>query len=316
MRYKVLFVSSANRIGISPIISNQGNSLVNLGCEVHYFGILGNGFWGYLNNIFKLRRHLRDLSPDVIHAHYSLSAFVASLCFYRKPLVVSLMGSDTKARRFYIRIIRIFNSIFWKTLIVKSAEMKENIGLIEAHIIPNGVETDFFKPMDAIICKKQFSFSEKKCNILFLANPNRSEKNFELAARAIEILQNPSVELKMLYNQKHDDVPGLINAADIILLTSLWEGSPNIVKEAMSCNRSVVSTDVGDVKWLFGNEPGYFITTFEPEDVAAKINQAIEFSRKHRRTNGRSRIFELGLDAGTIAEKLATVYQTILEKYE
>jgi hypothetical protein len=47
-----------------------------------------------------------------------------------------------------------------------------------------------------------------------------------------------------------------------------------------------VATDVGDVRWLFGNEPGYFITSFKPEDVASKIKLALTFSEKYRRTNG------------------------------
>ena len=84
----------------------------------------------------------------------------------------------------------------------------------------------------------------------------------------------------------------------------------------MACNCPVVATEVGDVRWLFGNEPGHYICDFDPQDVSAKIEHALNFVKQNGRTNGRSRIVELGLDATSIAEKLKNIYAEVLEKNE
>jgi glycosyltransferase involved in cell wall biosynthesis len=50
------------------------------------------------------------------------------------------------------------------------------------------------------------------------------------------------------------DMPSLLAAADVLVLTSQWEGMPNIVLEAMAAGRPVVTTDVHGVRELLGDE--------------------------------------------------------------
>ena len=103
-----------------------------------------------------------------------------------------------------------------------------------------------------------------------------------------------------------------MNASDCVLLTSFSEGSPQFIKEAMACNCPIVTTNIGDVNWVLGNTDGCYLTSFKPEDVAEKIILAIEFRETHGHTRGRERIIELGLDSETIAGKIISVYNEVL----
>ena len=150
---------------------------------------------------------------------------------------------------------------------------------------------------------------------MFAASPARTVKNFKLFEKALEHVDPDNrIETHILKNIPHKDIPKYLCASDAVVLTSRWEGSPNIIKEAMACNCPVVATDVGDVAWLFGDEPGHFLTRFEPADVAEKIRESLDFAERHGRTRGRERIRKLGLDSETIALKLMDVYSDVLEK--
>ncbi|MEX2566359.1 MAG: glycosyltransferase, partial [Cyclobacteriaceae bacterium] len=97
---KVLFVSSGNmkKFDIAPFIKIQGDSLASENVNVCYFKIKGKGILGYLKNISELRKFLSKRKFDLIHAHFTLSAWVAVLSFPRLPIVLSIMGTDAFGR--------------------------------------------------------------------------------------------------------------------------------------------------------------------------------------------------------------------------
>ncbi|WP_294142904.1 glycosyltransferase [uncultured Sanguibacteroides sp.] len=310
---RVLFVCSGNtKEGISPIIKNQANSLEKEGCKIEYYTIKGKGLWGYLKNVLPLRRFFKQNDVDIVHAHYSLSAFAASLAG-AKPLIVSLMGSDVQAGYCYKFIIRIFAFLFsWKVIIVKSEDMKEMLGVRRALVIPNGVDLERFKPLDKIECQKRLGWNINKKHLLFAANPGRYEKNYSLVESAIDIINDANIQIHFLKNIPNAETPFWYNAADVVILTSLWEGSPNAIKEAMACCRPIVVTKVGDVEWLLEKENGCFLIDFDISICTRQINEAIAFSQKNGKTNGRRRINMLGLDSKSVAEEIECIYKSML----
>jgi glycosyltransferase involved in cell wall biosynthesis len=312
---KILFVCSGNKSnGPGMVVKNQADSLQQKGVHIEFFTIVGKGFRGYIRNISPLVQRLKKKDVDLVHSHYSLSALVTtiSLIFTSKfPHIVSLMGSDAKMKGLVKLLIRFLSRYIWSFTIVKSSEMFDCLTSKKAEIIPNGVD---LAKIDRI--KEQIQDENDKTespgsenSILFAADPGRRSKNYRLAEQATN---RTGTELKVAFSKSHEDILAELLRARVLLSTSLWEGSPNIIKEAMACNCPIVSTDVGDVAWLLDDLPGHYITEFDPEDVAKKITIAMEFSEVNGRTEGRNRIIDLGLDADTTAEKIIKLYHRIM----
>jgi glycosyltransferase involved in cell wall biosynthesis len=313
---KVLFVCSGNREGSpSPVIANQANSLRAAGCDIEYFLITQPGLRGYFSASKQLRRVLKSKSFHLVHAH-GISSLTATLA-RPKTLVVSLLGSEVLGNSIMRFVYSFLSRFIWSYTIVKSQQLANRIsiwGNKKIYVIPNGVDVSAFSPADKQTSAKQVGFSTVKPTLLFMANPSRQSKNYQLVARSLELIDSSSFELKIEYNVSPQLVPVYLNAASVVLVSSLWEGSPNIVKEAMACCTPIVSTKVGDVEWLIGNCKGCYLTKFNPHDYAKAIEEALTFSHLHRKTNGRERIIELGLNSEKISEKIIDIYRTAIEK--
>lgn len=316
-KMKILFIASGNHGAPSPVVQNQGDALVAEGLTVDYFLIKGKGIKGYLKNVKPLQKYLKEHKYDAIHAHYSLSAFVASLAG-AKPLVVSLMGSDVKAAGWYKFIIRLFAAFGgWKSIIVKSNDMYRSLGIKRAIIIPNGVSMERFLPMSKSDCQKRLGWDASKKHILFPANASRPEKDFALAKEAVALLQSDfrlkiedlrfdGVELHAFENTPNEETPYWYNAADVVLMTSKWEGSPNAIKEAMACSRPIVATNVGDIaERTKGVEGCYVAQSRNPHELASHLEKTLTFTV----TKGRERIIQDQMDRHVINQKLIDVYK-------
>lgn len=318
---KVLFIASGNHGAVSPVVGNQAEALMSEDVEVEWYLLKGKGIKGYLKNVKPLRKYLREHKYDAIHAHYSLSAFVASLAG-AKPLVVSLMGSDVKAAGWYKFIIRLFAAFGgWKSIIVKSYDMYCSLGIKRAIIIPNGVNMERFQPMSKSDCQKRLGWDAAKKHILFPAKASRPEKDYALAEAAIALLNdkmsrdkslneplalNDAVELHAFENTPNEETPYWYNAADVVLMTSKWEGSPNAIKEAMACSRPIVATNVGDIAERMSGAEGCFVAqSREQQELASLIDKTFAYTE----TKGREKIIADQLDSHIINKKLISLYQ-------
>ncbi|MFV0467970.1 MAG: glycosyltransferase family 4 protein [Dysgonomonas sp.] len=302
---KVLVVCSRNSGNIAPFITEQVEALNRNGIQTDYFTIEQKGLVGYLKSRTDLIKKIEAFHPEIIHAHYGLSGLLANLQ-RQVPVVTTYHGSDInngKAFHFSKQSICLSrHNIFVSQKNIIKAKVEDEFSLI-----PCGVDIDLFAPMDKTACRKQLNLSSDKKYILFAGAFENTVKNASLAQYATDRLYN--VQLLELKGYPRDEVAKLINAADVCLMTSFTEGSPQFIKEAMACNCPIVTTNVGDVKEVIGNTEGCFVCeTYDVNDVAENLRLTLQFGK---RTNGRERIEKLGLDSSSISMKLTNIYKQI-----
>ncbi len=317
---KVLFVASGNRKNyeVVPFIKVQGESLMQHGVEVTYFKVIGKGFSGYMRNVFKLRKLLVEQKFDLIHAHFTLSAWVAVLAGQKIPIVLSLMGTDAygkinggnrKSFHYYTLLTYLIQP-FVKKIISKSPNIERVVWQKDkSFLLPNGVNLEKFYPTPKDF-RKKLSLKEDGKYVLFLGNPEDPRKNFQLLEKVIPRLAIHGIEVLKPYPIPHVEVVEYLNSVDVLVMCSYEEGSPNVVKEAMACNCKGVFTDVGDVSYLIQNTAGYQMSEFNERSLVNGILSVIAMEN----CEGRKKIMELELELHKVAGKLKCIYLEAVEE--
>jgi len=303
---------------MSPLM-HQIRSLEARGIEVGVCEVKGKRKLKYIQAVPSFWSAVA--SYDLIHAHFGHCGWLGRMQL-RKPLVVSFMGSDllgtpkeggripplskvvVQANK---RLARMVSDV-----IVKSAEMAKVIEPVKAHVIPNGVDLQHFRPMDRAEAKRCLELDPNKRYVLFPGNPRNPRKAYPIAQAAVEIVANryeEPVELLTLYPTPPEKVPLYMNACDVELLTSYVEGSPNVVKEAMACNLPIVSVDTGDVTQLLDGVEGCSIQPRAPEPLADALISVLE---RDQATNGREILQHKGLDIESVAKQIHDIYIDVL----
>jgi glycosyltransferase involved in cell wall biosynthesis len=101
-----------------------------------------------------------------------------------------------------------------------------------------------------------------------------------------------------------------MNACDVLLFTSMYEGSPNVIKEALACNLPIVSVDVGDVRERLEGVAGCAV---RPDDDLQGLSSALTAVLQQRmRIQGRIVVRELAEEL--LAERTVGIYELALKK--
>lgn len=316
---KILSLGKEKRANQTPIFIQREMITFQKGSfplEVKGVGLKGKGLLGYIKSYFQLKKIIKHEKPDVIHAHYSFSGVIAILASPKRNVVVTFLGSDVFFSKPSIKFAKWFVTQKAAQIIAVSDRIRATFSQQDkVTTIPQGIDVDLFKPLDKKRSANDLGWNTNKTNILFPSSRNRFEKNYNLAKEAIDQLKSEyNIDFYYLEGIDSHLIPIYLNASDIVLLTSKWEGSSNIIKEAMACNAAVVSTDVGDARELFQDLNGYFLTSHNVEDVITKIKKAMAFQESNRIANGRQRILNLGLDDITIANKILNTYKKVVKQ--
>ena len=306
---KILIACSANSGKIMPFITEQGNKLIEFGCEVDYFTITSKGIKGYLSHLNKLKMKLKSKKYDIVHAHFGLSGALAVLQ-RRVPVVMTFHNGETLTRKGNLisSVASLFSAynIYVAEHIYKLTYLKKPG---KSLILPCGISLNDLKLISKEDACKQMNLPQNKVNIVFGGVFANLRKNVALAQEAIGFTGRMDINLIELKGYSRMQVNALLCGADLMLLPTKSEGSPQIVKEAMACNCPIVATDVADIKVLLGDTKGCYLTSFDPADVADKIKLAIQFGK---RTDGRKLMDKY--DNKVIVKQIVDIYKKTLNQ--
>ncbi len=320
--YRVLAVTNLWPTEADPsygcFVRAQMESLRPLGVEYDLLFINGReSRWNYARAIGQLWHRLRANRYDLIHAHMVLSGWVAR-CQLRLPVVVSFLGNDVPGKvnrsgrtTLYGRLLEASSYILARlvrSVIVKSVEMKRKLRLNSARVIPNGVDLNLFRPMNRAEARRILSLDLEKKFVLFPYNPSEERKRFDLVEAAVSRAREESPELEILRVSRvpQNRMPFYMNAADVLVMASMLEGSPNVVKEALALNLPIVTVDVGDTADLIAQTEGNYLVAREVGAIAAKI---VEVCRRGARTRSREWISRLSME--NVADQIIEVYASV-----
>lgn len=309
---KILHITNAypteNYSSFGIFIKEQIDSLNEIGNQndVYFINARELGQKEYFRHIKKINAMSKKY--DLIHCHHIYTIIPYLFSFSGKPYIVSLLNeiNGIATKSLYLSAIVTAKRIIYKH------DYKTDIKKMV--YVPNGVNIDFFVPLDKELSKKTIGLNAEKKYALFVSasGPALKRKRYDKFEKLLELLKQKGIELQplILAGVKRENVPFYFNASELLILTSDSEGSPNAVKEAMSCNLPVVSTDVGNVKrMLDGCNSSFVAESNTPEELADLAYKSLQV-KVH---NERDVLIQKKLDMKSVAIKLTDLYNEVIK---
>lgn len=276
---------------------------------LHIAGPRGRG--DYLAAIPRVRDALRR-GYSLVHAHYGFTGLTAALAMPRAPLVITMHGNDVNWR--WQRPLSRLGAARAREVIAVSEQLAETLGRPGTRVLPCGVPMELYRPLDRAEARRRLGLPAEGWVLLFPADPANPVKDHPLFLQAVARLPDPvrrKVSVRALGRTPPEAVPWEMAAADAVVLTSVAEGSPMVVKEALACGTPVVAVDVGDVRQVLDGVPGCVVTPRAPEPIATGILRVLDdvAGREGGAGARRQRIRDLALDADSVAHRLLGIYE-------
>ncbi|MCT7958183.1 glycosyltransferase family 4 protein [Laspinema palackyanum] len=199
--------------------------------------------------------------------------------------------------------------------LAKQAQASSLFKEVPVEVIPYGLNTETYKPMDRAIARDLLKLPQDKQLILFgaLNATTDPRKGFHLLQPALQQLSQSQwkeqIELvvfgasrategtelgfKSHYLGKLNDELSLAlvySAADVFILPSIQDTLPNTVMEALACGTPCVGFNIGGVPDMIEHQTnGYLAKPFEIEDLARGIVWILENSERYQKLSHQAR---------------------------
>jgi L-malate glycosyltransferase len=261
----------------------------------------------YPYDTLRVRRLIKEIKPDVLHAHYAVGYGLLGALSGFHPFILSVWGSDIlvapKQSRIYrgtVKLaIRRTDVIHCDADHIIAPLIKLGAELEKIKLIYFGVDTQKFKPaqknkklqeelgivgsptvislrslepiydIETLINSIPLVLKEIPEAKFLVVGGGSQEAKLKEQAKSLSISQS----VKFTGRIPNDELPGYFNSADIYVSTSLSDaGLASSTAEAMACGLPVIITDFGDnKKWVEDGANGFLVPLKNPEALASKI---------------------------------------------
>ncbi|MEU7790751.1 glycosyltransferase [Amycolatopsis sp. NPDC049159] len=308
---------------VSAVASAGGfraDALAAAGTQVFPVPLARRSEAGVLKAAWATRRAVARFRPDVVLAHNVGASLVARLAILprRRPVLTVFHGVAEDDYPAAARVLRhvsdgvvavspatadrlaeagadrprvIRNAVFARPPVFGRAEVRASLGVPErtpvalclARLEPQKRHDVLLDAWAAVECDA----------VLWLAGDGSLRADLERRAEALG--------RRVEFLGTRADVPDLLAAADVTVLTSDWEGLPLAVLESMAAGRPVVATDVGGVAEVLADGGGLLVPPADPAATAEALNTLLsDRARRDRAGADGRRAVEREYDAHTL----------------
>jgi glycosyltransferase involved in cell wall biosynthesis len=252
---------------------------------------------------------------DVLHVHFAYPAGFAGVLLgkrLRKAVILTVRGSDINhfPKHAVLRALIKYSLKAVAGVIAVSDDLKQKVvdlGLVEekVKVIPNGVDLDVFRPMSKTTARAQLDLGSWDKIVLYVGSLEAVKGIDSLlhAFRELRELERGRRILLVVIGQgtlqchmqrmidtfgmhdcvlwqpyvPHDEIPVWMNASDVLCLTSLSEGRPNVLYEAMACGLPVVASSVGGVpEMVCSDQLGELVPAGNVPEIREAMRRVLE----------------------------------------
>ncbi len=210
-------------------------------------------------------------------------------------------------------------------------------------VVYNGVDTERFRPQDRNAIRNELGIPSEKCVIGVFAS-FKPQKNHSMLFRAFRIILDSFQDTQLLivgdqlygnmagtgeYHARiealidklgirhrctflgnRNDVERIYPACDITVLSSLYEGTPNVLLESMACGIPVVATNVCDNSYIVKEgKTGFLVEVDDVEGMADLIQTLLENKTLRQKMGQKARDWVVNeFSLSQLARKTENVY--------
>tara|TARA_B100000212_G_scaffold235578_1_gene179207 strand:- start:233 stop:1312 length:1080 start_codon:yes stop_codon:yes gene_type:complete len=300
-----------------------------------------------IKELLYLSNYIKSNSIDIIHSHGKGAAFIGRLIslFLKKPHIYTFHGIHTKCHgKIYVLFYRIYEFIFGfidsRKVFVSQSEKQfaKNNGIYFSNnysIIHNGINPYDLQNKNEIRKKLRNRYkidNLEKCiisvcrfvpqknifELIEIANLCRNYKFFLVGDGPLKSEINIYIQklnLKNIYlTGIITNVYDYLSACDLFLSTSIYEGLPLSIIEAMSVGLPIVASRVmGNIDTIEDRKTGFFYDLGNPIMAAEKIKLVLNNENILKEIGLKSKLRQKNcFDAKKMAEEYKKIYKSFI----